>query len=361
MSLKTIRVLIVDDSALVREVLQRLFSQTKGFEVVGTAADPLQAVKKIKEYKPDVLTLDLEMPRMDGLTFLERLMSVYPLPVVVVSSLTRQGSTAAVRALELGAVDVVAKPTAGLSNGLKNLFPEIVAKIKNAAAVNMEMLRRQVKHDKLQRRSVTETIVASGNIKDTIPLVRKADRVVAIGASTGGTVAVKQILLDLPANMPGILIVLHMPAGFTASYARSLDVVCRIQVKEATDGEPLSTGCAYVAPGGKHLLLEKNVKGFYLKLDSGSPVNRHKPSVDKTFFSVAGSASPGSMGIILTGMGYDGARGLKEMHDRGFLTLAQDEKSSIVFGMPQKAIALNAVDKVLPLHEIAAEIIRFVR
>ena len=355
---KPTRVLVIDDSALVREILCRLLSREKGIEVIGTAVDPLHAIKKIKEQRPDVLTLDMEMPRMDGLTFLERLMSVYPMPVVVISSLTQKGSATAIRALELGAVDVVAKPVAGLNSGLEDLFPEIVAKIKNAAAVNMDTLRSQARREKLQRRPGAEQISAEN--KGKRPMVSSTDKIIAIGASTGGTVAVKQILKDLPANLPGILVVLHMPAGFTASYAQSLNGACHMRVKEAADGEMLSGGCTYIAPGGRHMLLEKNAGGYRLRLDSSPPVNRHRPSVDKTFLAVAGSASPNSLGVILTGMGDDGARGLKEMHDRGSLTIAQDEQSSVVFGMPKKAIALGAVDKVLPLGEIANAILSFV-
>ena len=355
---KPIRVLVIDDSALVREILCRLLSRDTDIEIIGTAVDPLHAIKKIKEQRPDVLTLDMEMPRMDGLTFLERLMSVYPMPVVVISSLTQLGSATAIRALELGAVDVVAKPVAGLNSGLEELFPEIVVKIKNAAAVNMDTLRSQARRERLQRRPGAEQLHVEN--KGKRPMVSSTDKIIAIGASTGGTVAVKQILKDLPANLPGILIVLHMPAGFTASYAQSLNGTCRMKVKEASDGELLAGGCTYIAPGGRHMLLEKNTGGYRLRLDNGPPVNRHRPSVDKTFLSVAGSASPNSLGVILTGMGDDGARGMKEMHDRGSLTIAQDEQSSVVFGMPKKAIALGAVDKVLPLNEIANNILSFV-
>lgn len=296
---------------------------------------------------------------MDGLTFLEKLMSVSPLPVIVISSLAHRGSAATIKALELGAVDFVTKPAVGVGTGLKEMFPEIAAKVKNAASANLDVLRRQSRQKKMGR--MLSPLKDPEKEQGEKALVKSTDKIIAIGASTGGTVAVKSILSLLPANIPGILVVLHMPPSFTASYAHSLNNSCRLKVKEAADGELVSTGCVYVAPGGKHLVLEKNLKGFHVKLDMGPAVNHHRPSVDKTFFSAARVASPNSMGVILTGMGDDGAKGLKEMHEKGSYTIAQDEKTSVVFGMPRQAIALGAVDRVLPLEEIAGAIITFIK
>ena len=353
---RTIRVLVIDDSALVRELLTRILEQEPGIEVIGTAMDPIYAIKMIKSQKPDVITLDLEMPRMDGLTFLRKLMSVYPLPVVVVSSLAKKGSKATLEALELGALDFVTKPAAGLSKGLEEMGMEIVQKVNNAADVNVNKLRQQARKGRMSEKSPSS--------REDKPaqqvVVRRTDRVVAIGASTGGTVAVKEILQQLSANTPGVIVVLHMPAGFTTSYAQSLNSSCRMKVKEAEDGDRISFGQAFIAPGGKHLLLEKKSSGYIIRLDNGPPVNRHRPSVDKTFFSVAEESSPDSMGLILTGMGGDGARGLKAMHDQGSPTLAQDEETSIVYGMPRQAVELGAVDRILPLGEMAAAIQDFV-
>lgn len=356
---KPIKVLIVDDSALVRQILTKILSQDKGIEVIGTAIDPLFAIKKIKEQRPDVITLDLEMPRMDGLTFLERLMAVYPMPVLVISSLALAGAAATIKALELGAVDFVTKPAAGLSGGLEEVSREIIAKVKSAASVNMDQVRHQVKRMRVNERA-TRHAEPSLDTDAKRPLVSSTDKIIAIGASTGGTVAVKNIVSKLPANLPGILIVLHMPAGFTASYAESLNAISPLRVKEAAEQETLVPGSVYIAAGGRHMVLEKRSGGFVVRTDSSAPVNRHRPSVDKLFFSVAQNASPNSLGIILTGMGDDGARGLKEMHDKGSPTIAQNEESSIVFGMPRQAIELGAVDRVLALEDVSGAIVSFV-
>jgi two-component system, chemotaxis family, protein-glutamate methylesterase/glutaminase len=358
---KVIKVLIIDDSALVREVLSSILSKDKNIKVVGSAVDPLNAVKKINTLKPDVLTLDLEMPRMDGLTFLEKLMVLFPMPVVIISTLARRGGPATFKALELGAVDFVTKPGTGFAKGLEELSSDIIAKVKNAAAANMDVIKKHAGIHRVEQQSSPKKniLFKEASPESKVPLVSSTDKIIAIGASTGGTVAVKEILQKLPANIPPILIALHMPAGFTASYAESLNNTCRLRVKEAEDGETPLKGRAYVAPGGKHMLLEKNSSGYRIKIENSPPVNRHRPSIDKTFFAAAYSSSPNSLGVILTGMGDDGARGIKEMYDRGSPTIAQDEKSSVVFGMPKQAIARGAITKVLPLDEIGGAIINF--
>lgn len=350
-----IKVLIIDDSALVRELLTRIFEKERDFQVLGTAIDPLYAIKKIKQEKPDVITLDLQMPRMDGLTFLEKLMSVYPLPVVVISSLAKEGSETTIRALELGAVDFVSKPELSISQGLEKMAQEIKEKVRTAASVNMNKLQREARKTRMDRQDGKQ------RLKEGEPIVRNLNKIIAIGASTGGTVAVRKILQHLPANLPGIIIVLHMPSGFTNSYAENLNNYCHLNVKEAQDGDEIKKGNAYIAPGGHHLLLKKNRQGYSLKLDQSPPHNHHRPSVDITFFSIVEEAPGNSLGIILTGMGNDGARGLKNLYDSGAETIVQDEDTSIIFGMPRSAIALGGVQKVLPLGEISEAIIDFVK
>ena len=366
MAAKPVKVLIIDDSALVREVLTKIFSRDKNLEVVGSARDPLYAIKDIKEHRPDVITLDLQMPRMDGITFLEKLMSSYPMPVVVISSLAQEGSDVTIKALELGAVDFVPKPALGIGQALDDMSVDIVGRVKNAASVNMDEMRRQVRQRKAGKKATTSN--SSPAVKEPpskkeepVRMVSSTDKVIAIGASTGGTVAVKNILTKLPANLPGIIVVLHMPSGFTASYAESLNDSCAMKVKEATDGETVMTGYAYIAPGGKHVEVEKSSKGYHLRVSTDPPVNRHRPSADKLFYSVAENAPANSLGIILTGMGNDGAQGLKMMKDRGSETVAQDEKSSIVYGMPKQAVEVGAVNSVLPLDQIADFITGYVK
>ncbi|MCK8823892.1 protein-glutamate methylesterase/protein-glutamine glutaminase [Fuchsiella alkaliacetigena] len=349
-----IKVLVIDDSALVREVLSNILLADDRIKVIGTARNPLEAIKKIKKERPDVLTLDLQMPKMDGLTFLRRLMSTNPLPVIVISSLTREGSQETIKALELGAIDFVAKPTLGINQGLKQLSEEIITKIKNAATINLSKVTKQVKHSKLNK--------ATGENKESKQknkvLTQSTIEMIAIGASTGGTVALRNILQSLPADMPAIVGVLHMPKEFTNSYAQSLNSSCNLQVKEAEDGEQVLPGCVYIAPGGQHLIVEKSVTDYYLKLEQGPPVNHHRPAIDKTFTSIADIVAPNCVGVILTGMGSDGAAGLEMMHNRGAFTIAQDEKSSIVFGMPRKAIELEAASEILPLNNIAETLIK---
>lgn len=356
-SSETIKVLIIDDSALVREVLTKILSQDKAIQVVGTAGDPLQAIKKIKELKPHVLTLDLEMPKMDGLTFLEKLMPVYPMPVLIISSFAHTGGRTTLKALELGAVDFITKPAIGVGSGLENISDEILLKIKGVISANMTEISKLTRRHRIGRKILVEDNYHGGNQRyqyhNKFSIGNGTEQVIAIGASTGGTVAVKNILHKLPVNMPSIVVVLHMPAGFTTQYAESLNNYCALKVKEAVDGDLLLNGYVYLAPGGKHLLVEKGSSGYFLKIDDSAPVNRHKPSVDVTFLSVAKNVASNSLGVILTGMGNDGAQGLKAMHDQGAITIAQDKKTSIVYGMPKQAVALEAVDMILPLNHIS--------
>lgn len=345
---KHIKVLIIDDSALVREVLSKLLKDAEEIEVVATARDPLEAVKKIKKYQPDVLTLDLQMPRMDGLTFLKRIMALHPFPIIVISSLTKRGSIETIKALELGAVDFVAKPTLGIDEGFQGLKKEIVSKVKNAAEVNIEKL------NKLYRR---KKFAIAEKEKHNKPVKKSTIEMIAIGASTGGTTAVREVLKKLPSNIPGIIVVLHMPPEVTESYAEDLNRTCSLRVKEARDSEEFTSGTAYIAPGGKHLTIHKGVSGYYFKTDEGPKINHVRPAIDKTFESIANIVAPNCIGIILTGMGKDGARGLKKMNQRGALTLAQDKDSSIVFGMPGQAINIGAVDEVYSLDEISYQIL----
>ncbi len=336
------RVLIIDDSALVRNILRVILEKDRDIEVVGTAKDPIQAIAMIKEKKPNVLTLDLEMPKMDGLTFLDKLMKIVPLPVIVISSKAHHGGVASLQALDLGAIDYVTKPELSLEAGLMELEATIVEKVKFAASIDRETLRRQYR---------ITTGSADPLIADA-PVVYSTDRLVAIGASTGGAVAIRKILERLPGNFPPFLIALHMPAGFTASYAEGLNKLCRMHVKEAEDGELARQGFAYIAAGGRHLTVEKRDYQYVLRVEGGAAYNRHRPSIDKLFLSVAEYAGAQAIGIILTGMGADGAHGLKEMRKCGAMTIAQDEKSSIVFGMPKQAILMGAATQIVSLADI---------
>ncbi len=344
------RVLIIDDSALVRSVLEDMLQKDPEIEVVGIAKDPIQAIPMIKEKKPNVLTLDLEMPKMDGLTFLKKLMKVIPLPVIIISSRAGDGSEATIKALELGAVDFVTKPAVSIGSGLIEMEERIIEKVKSAAEIDRSKLRKLYQQHRKSENMQSGTSPA---------VIKKTDKITVLGASTGGTVAIRSILEALPGNLPPILIVLHMPAGFTASYAESLNKVCRMQVKEAVDSEPARSGYAYVAPGGKHMVLEKVDYQYYIRLTDAPPYNRHRPSVDVTFQSVAEQAKGDAVGIILTGMGTDGANGLRSMREQGAFTIAQDEKSSIVFGMPRKAIEIGAACEIVSLSDIPKKILEY--
>jgi two-component system chemotaxis response regulator CheB len=341
----TIRVLVVDDSAVVRQIFSRELAKDPDLEVVGAATDPYVARDQILQLKPDVLTLDVEMPRMDGITFLRKLMHYYPMPVIVVSSLTPAGGALALEALAAGAVDVLCKPGASFTVG--DMTPELIAKVKAAARVNVSQ----------HVRSPEAIAAAMGPAK---ALSRTTNQVVAIGASTGGTVALEGILRAMPANAPGTIITQHMPELFTKYFADRLNNVAQVEVREASDGDSVVPGIALIAPGNKHMLLRRDGARYFVNVREGPRVNRHRPSVDVMFRSVAQAAGRNAVGVILTGMGGDGAEGLLEMKKAGASTLAQDEKSCVVFGMPKVAIELGAADKVVALDSMPAEILQMV-
>ncbi|MCE0732009.1 chemotaxis response regulator protein-glutamate methylesterase [Halomonas sp. G15] len=344
MSASRIKVLCVDDSALIRDLLTEIINSQPDMEVVAVAPDPIAARDLIKRHNPDVLTLDVEMPRMDGLDFLERLMRLRPMPVLMVSSLTQAGSEVTLRALELGALDFVAKPSLGIRSGMLEYANEIAEKIRAAARSRPHRARRR-------NEPPPERLKA--------PLI-SSEKLIIIGASTGGTEAIRRVLEPLPANSPAILITQHMPGGFTRSFAERLDRLCQIRVKEASDGERILPGHAYIAPGDAHLKLARSGANYVARLDEGPPVNRHRPSVDVLFHSAATQAGRNAIGVLLTGMGKDGAAGLVEMRQAGAPTIAQDEASCVVFGMPREAIALGGAAEVLSLEEIAPRLLSLV-
>lgn len=342
-----VRVLVIDDSAVVRKILSNELSRYPGIEIVGAAPDPYVARDMIEDLRPDVLTLDIEMPRMDGLTFLAKLMEHYPLPVIVVSSLTPAGSEMAVDALEIGAVDVMCKPGSAFTVG--DMVAELAAKIVSASLVDPRRLANTARSRKNN----------AGN-RIPLPLARTTRQIVAIGASTGGTEAIKEILSRYPINCPGTLIAQHMPEVFTRSFAKRLDDTCPANVKEAEDGDEVQPGKVLLAPGSKHMVLRRDGSSYRVRVKDGPYINYQKPSVDVLFQSVAKYAGKNAVGVILTGMGADGARGLKTMRDTGANTIAQDEKSCVVFGMPRVAINMGAVAYVLPLQDISEKIIALV-
>ena len=338
---RPVRVLIIDDSALMRQLLSEFLAGDADISVVGTAPDPIVARQKIKALTPDVVTLDIEMPKMDGLTFLEKIMRLRPMPVVMVSSLTQKGADAALRALELGAVDYVGKPALDLRKGLSELADELIAKVKQAARARIRPLR----HD-------AEPVRVSTGIGYV-----STEKIIAVGASTGGVEALHEVLAPLPADSPAILVAQHMPEAFTASFARRLDQRCAVAVAEARDGARILPGHVYIAPGNHHLKVMRSGANYLCRLHDGPPVSGHRPSVDVLFRSTALAAGRNAVGIILTGMGKDGAVGLREMRDAGAHTIGQDEASSLVYGMPRAARELGAVETELPLSRIPQAIL----
>lgn len=343
MTAAKIKVLCVDDSALIRSLMTEIINSQPDMEVVGTAPDPLVARDLIKRLNPDVLTLDVEMPRMDGLDFLERLMRLRPMPVLMVSSLTERGSEITMRALELGAVDFVTKPKLGIRDGLMEYTDTIADKIRAAS-----------------RARVRARAEATAEGAPPAPVLRtpllSTEKLIIVGASTGGTEAIKEFLMPLPPDCPAVMIVQHMPAGFTKSFAQRLNGLCRITVKEAEHGERVLPGYAYIAPGDSHLLLARSGANYVAHLSQEAPVNRHRPSVDVLFDSAAVHGGKNVTGVILTGMGKDGARGMLRMREAGSYNLAQDEQSCIVFGMPKEAIATGGVHEVVPLHSMSQRV-----
>ena len=360
-----IQVMIVDDSALVRQVVSQILAREPGIEVMATAADPVFALDKMRRAWPDVLIVDIEMPRMDGISFLRKIMAERPTPVIICSSLAEKGAQATFDAMAAGAVTIITKPKAGLKSFLEDASNDLVQAVRTAARANMQVLARTasstsgVTVNGLDRPKLTaDVILAPGG---PTAMARTTDQLIAIGTSTGGTQALEAVLTRLPATCLGIVIVQHMPEKFTALFAERLNSICAIEVREAQSGDRVIPGRALIAPGGRHMLLKRNGAQYQVDVVDGPLVNRHKPSVDVLFRSVAKFAGGNALGIIMTGMGDDGARGMKEMHDAGARTIAQDEASCVVFGMPREAIKLGAVDSVIGLESIPEAMMAFTR
>lgn len=354
--MKKTKILLVDDSALVRQVLKTVLEQDPKLEVIAAASDPIFAMHRMEAQWPDVIVLDVEMPRMDGITFLKKIMAERPTPVVICSTLTERGAETTMQALSAGAVGIVTKPKLGIKSFLEDAASDLIHSVKAAALANLRNLRTQA--PALQRppdKLTADAILPPGSRAMT----QTTDHIVAIGTSTGGTQALEAVLTRLPRISPGIVIVQHMPEKFTASFASRLNSLCEIEVKEAANNDRVAPGRALIAPGGKHMLLKRSGAQYYVEVRDGPLVNRHRPSVDVLFRSVARFAGKNALGIIMTGMGDDGARGLKEMRDAGGRTIAQDEKSCVVFGMPREAIKLGAVDTVMPLAQLPQAIVHY--
>ncbi len=340
-----IRVLVVDDSAVVRQVMSDILGREPGIRVIGAAPDPIFALERMRREWPDVITLDVEMPRMDGVTFLKKIMAERPTPVVICSSLAQAGAETTMQALAAGAVSIITKPTLGLKDFLRESSNDVVTAVRAAAASKVRNLAA--------RPAATVSAEPIEGAGGSHAMVRTTDSIVAIGTSTGGTQALEVLLTGLPPTVPGIVIVQHMPEKFTASFAARLNRLCEIDVFEAKDGQRVVPGRALIAPGGKHMMLRRSGAQYHVEVVDGPVVNRHRPSVDVLFRSVAKYAGRNALGVIMTGMGDDGARGLKEMHDAGARTIAQDEETCVVYGMPKEAVKLGAVDRIMPLPLIA--------
>lgn len=347
----TIRVLIVDDSALVREVLTQMLGKAADIEVMGAAFDPIFAMQQMKKSWPDVIILDIEMPRMDGLTFLRKIMSERPTPVIICSSLTEEGATITLDAMAAGAISIITKPAVGIKNFLQQSANELIQEIRtavNAKLRNLIPTNQPAGFKPAPKRNADIMLSAPA---EQIQF-KTTDRIIALGTSTGGTQALEYLLTRLPVTCPGLAIVQHMPGRFTASFAERLNGLSKIEVKEAATGDRLLPGMALIAPGGKHLLIQRSGTQYLAEVKEGPPVSRHCPSVDVLFRSVAVSAGHNALGVIMTGMGDDGARGMRELHDTGARTIAQDEASCVVFGMPKEAIAHGGIDEVMSLAQI---------
>ena len=352
---ESIKVLIVDDSAVVRQVASAVLSAAPDIEVLGAVADPLFAIQRMKRKWPDVIVLDVEMPRMDGISFLRKLMAERPTPVVMCSSLTESGAQTTIEALEAGAVSIVTKPKVGVREFLEDASSDLVTAVRDAARANVKKLRQtqQMAAEPPPKLSA-DAVLAAGTPQ---AMAKTTDTVVAVGTSTGGTQALEVLLKQMPKNCPGMVIVQHMPEKFTASFAQRLNGLCQIEVREARAGDRVLPGLALIAPGGRHMLLRRNGAQYHVDVVEGPPVNRHRPSVDVLFRSVARYAAKNAIGLIMTGMGDDGANGLLEMKQAGARTFAQDEQSCVVFGMPKEAILRGAVDVVAPLSELAQQVL----
>jgi len=356
MTNKKIKVLLVDDSAVVRQALSRVFASAPDIEVCGSVIDPIFAMQRMKQQWPDVIVLDVEMPRMDGITFLKKIMAERPTPVVICSTLTLKGSETTMQALSSGAVDIINKPTIGVKGFLQESAELLVDTVRGAARANLKKIKHNASRKlKVQPRLTADAMLAPGGPDS---LAESTDKVVAIGTSTGGTQALELVLPALPRVVPGIVVVQHMPEKFTQSFARRLNAISRLDVREACDKDRVIPGRALIAPGGKHMLLERSGAHYYVRVKDGPLVSRHRPSVDVLFRSVAKAAGKNALGIIMTGMGDDGARGLREMFDVGAQTLAQDEATSVVYGMPKEALNHGGVQEMLALHDIPRAILQ---
>lgn len=352
-SKKIIKVMLVDDSAVVRQTLSEVLNSDPQIEVVETCHDPYIAAQKLRKFKPDVMMLDVEMPRMDGITFLQKIMSQNPIPVIICSTLVEKGAETTLRALEYGAVDIIQKPTIGTKKFLQETKVQLTDAVKAAAEARISKLTAK-KQQQSGPKLTADAVLSGGSGK---AMSRTTEKIIVIGASTGGTEAVRKVLEVMPQNAPGIVVVQHMPQGFTESFAQRLNDICKINVKEAVDGDSVLCGHALIAPGNKHTLLKRSGARYYVEVRDGPLVSRHRPSVDVLFRSAARYAGKNAVAAILTGMGDDGAAGMKEMHDTGTYTIAQDEETCVVYGMPAVAVKKGGVDSVLPIDEIAMALV----
>lgn len=349
----TTQVMVIDDSAVVRQALSKIINSQKDMEVIATAQDPIVAAQKLRKFVPDVITLDIEMPRMDGLTFLSKLMHQHPMPVVICSSLTESGSATAIQALEKGAVDIITKPEVSTKAFIQDSAIQITDSIRAAAK---SQVKQRVPTKKVEEKLTADAVIQRP--KRSKAMSKTTDRIIAIGASTGGTEAIMKVLMDMPLDCPGIVIVQHMPARFTTSFAQRLNECCKIRVKEAENNDSVLQGQALIAPGNQHMLLKRSGARYYVEVKDGPLVSRHRPSVDVLFRSVALYAGANASAAILTGMGDDGAKGMKELNDANAITFGQDETTSVVYGMPKEALKLGGVQQELPLENIAQHLIK---